>query len=214
MSDKESLNENQKENKEEENKDSKILQSEENVNKENPLEDKPENAQIDEQNNENNNNNNKDNIDDKDNIDNNNKENIESNNPLNLEENKDKNNIDNNKEEEKHKLRTKEDYELEINNLKKELEEKNKLLISLQNTENPEYVIPEILGKIEAQRLLEMVNENKIKQQRTKIESIKQMVKSLDEQFKNQLKIKEQKINKKLEPFVKKNKDLLQELNS
>ena len=42
MSDKESLNENQKENKEEENKDSKILQSEENVNKENPLEDKPE----------------------------------------------------------------------------------------------------------------------------------------------------------------------------
>ena len=40
------------------------------------------------------------------------------------------------------------------------------------------------------------------------------MVKSLNEQFKNQLKMKEQKINKKLEPFVKKNKDLLQEVNS
>ena len=40
------------------------------------------------------------------------------------------------------------------------------------------------------------------------------MVKNLDEQFKNQLKIKEQKINKKLEPFIKKNKDLLTEINS
>ena len=90
----------------------------------------------------------------------------------------------------------------------------NKNMFKLQKTENPEYKIPEILGKIEAQNLFEIVNENKIKQQRLKIDSIKQMVKSLDEQFKYQLKMKEQKINKKLEPFVKKNKDLLQELNS
>ena len=62
------------------------------------------------------------------------------------------------------------------------------------------------MGKIEVQKLFEIANENKIKQQKLKIESIKQMVKSVDEQFKNQLKIKEQKINKKLEPFVKKNK--------
>ena len=40
------------------------------------------------------------------------------------------------------------------------------------------------------------------------------MVKNLDEQFKYQLKMKEQKINRKLEPFFKKNNDLLQEINS
>ena len=112
------------------------------------------------------------------------------------------------------KLKIKEDYELVIKNLNQELEEKNELLIQLQNLENPEYKIPEILGKIEAQNLFEMINENKIKEQRLKIDSIKSMVKNLDEQFKYQLKMKEQKINKKLEPFVKKNKDLLQELNS
>ena len=106
------------------------------------------------------------------------------------------------------KLQTKEEYEEEIRKLKEELEEKDRILFSLQNKENPEYKIPEIMGKIEVQKLFEIANENKIKQQKLKIESIKQMVKSVDEQFKNQLKIKEQKINKKLEPFVKKNKEL------
>ena len=124
-----------------------------------------------------------------------------------------KNNNSSTKDDET-KLKIKEDYELVIKNLNQELEEKNELLIQLQNLENPEYKIPEILGKIEAQNLFEMINENKIKEQRLKIDSIKSMVKNLDEQFKYQLKMKEQKINKKLEPFVKKNKDLLQELNS
>ena len=135
---------------------------------------------------------------------------------INVDINNINNNNNNNKKinEEEKKSKTKEDYELEINNLKQELNEKNALLISLKNSENPEYKIPEILGKIEAQNLFEMINENKIKEQRLKIDSIKSMVKNLDEQFKYQLKMKEQKINKKLEPFVKKNKDLLQELNS
>ena len=108
----------------------------------------------------------------------------------------------------------KNNYKEEIEKLKKELEEKNRLLIELQNEDNPEFKIPELIGKIEAQKLLEFSNENKIKQQKTKIESIKNMVKDLDEQFKYQLKLKEQKINKKLEPFVKKNNDLIQEINS
>ena len=38
--------------------------------------------------------------------------------------------------------KTKKDYEKEINDLKQELEEKNREIISLQNTENPEYKIP------------------------------------------------------------------------
>ena len=143
---------------------------------------------------------------------NNNQENLDLN-YINVDiNNNGSNNMKINEEEKKSK--TKEDYELEINNLKQELNEKNALLISLKNSENPEYKIPEILGKIEAQNLFEMINENKIKEQRLKIDSIKRMVKSLDEQFKHQLKMKEQKINKKLEPFIKKNKDLLQEINS
>ena len=56
----------------------------------------------------------------------------------------------------------------------------------MQNPENPEYKIPEILGKIEAHNLCEIINENKINQQKEKIKSIKKMVKDLDEQFKNQ----------------------------
>ena len=146
---------------------------------------------------------------------NNNQENLDLN-YINVDINNINNNNNNNKKinEEEKKSKTKEDYEIEINNLKQELNEKNALLISLKNSENPEYKIPEILGKIEAQNLFEMINENKIKEQRLKIDSIKSMVKNLDEQFKYQLKMKEQKINKKLEPFVKKNKDLLQELNS
>lgn len=122
----------------------------------------------------------------------------------NINENNEK--IDKSKEKEK--------YIEEIESLKKELEEKNRILIELKNEDNPEYIIPNILGQIEAQRLLEISNENKIKQQQTKIESIKKMVKNLDEQFKYQLKMKEQKINRKLEPFFKKNNDLLQEINS
>ena len=108
----------------------------------------------------------------------------------------------------------KEQYKEEINRLKQEIEEKNKELSELQNENNPEYKIPELLGKIEAQRLLEFTNENKISQNQTKIESIRKKVKDLDEQFKYQLKMKEQKINKKLEPFVKKNNDLIQEIDS
>ena len=207
----ENENENSRQNEEEEkNEEDKEIKVDENTNEQNQHQQdiNPENEQIPEQNNENNidNNNNS-----KNEIDVNNEESL---NQPNIEENLDNNNINNGVNEEEKKLKTKEVYELEINNLKQELEEKNRLLISLQNTDNPEYKIPELLGKIEAQNLFEIVNENKIKQQRLKIDSIKQMVKSLNEQFKNQLKMKEQKINKKLEPFVKKNKDLLQEVNS
>ena len=122
--------------------------------------------------------------------------------------------ITNENKEKIDKSKEKEKYIEEIESLKKELEEKNRILIELKNEDNPEYIIPNILGQIEAQRLLEISNENKIKQQQTKIESIKKMVKNLDEQFKYQLKMKEQKINRKLEPFFKKNNDLLQEINS
>ena len=117
---------------------------------------------------------------------NNNNENNENNiNQSNQEENlENQNNLD------EKKLQTKEEYEEEIRKLKEELEEKDRILFSLQNKENPEYKIPEIMGKIEVQKLFEIANENKIKQQKLKIESIKQMVKSVDEQFKNQLKIK------------------------
>ena len=128
--------------------------------------------------------------------------------------NSEEENINNNENIEIEKEKIKEKYKEEIEKLKEELVEKNKLLIELQNEENPEFKIPELLGKIEAQRMLEFPNENKIKEQKTKIESIKIMVKNLDDQFKQQLKIKEQKINKKLEPFVKKNNDLIQEVNS
>ena len=104
-------------------------------------------------------------------------------------------------------------YIEEIKKLKQELSEKNNILIELQNEDNPEFKIAELFGKIEAKRLLEYSNEQKINQQKTKIESIKNMVKNLDEQFKHQLKMKEHKINKKLEPFVNKNNDLIQEIN-
>ena len=201
MSDNENENGNENENPRE-NEEDKEIKVDENANEQNQQDINPENEEIPEANNENNIDNNS-----KNEINNNNEENI---NQPNIEEILDNNNINKNTNKEEKKLKTKEDYESEINNLKEELEEKNRLLISLQNTENPEYKIPEILGKIEAQNLFEIVNENKIKQQRLKIDSIKQMVKSLDEQFKYQLKMKEQKINKKLEPFVKKNKDLLQ----
>ena len=204
----ENENENSRQNEEEEkNEEDKEIKVDENTKEQNQQDINPENEQIQEQNNENN----IDNNNSKNQINNNNEENL---NQPNIEDNVDNQNINNVVNEEEKKLKTKEDYELEINNLKQELEEKNRLLISLQNTDNPEYKIPELLGKIEAQNLFEIVNENKIKQQRLKIDSIKQMVKSLNEQFKNQLKMKEQKINKKLEPFVKKNKDLLQEVNS
>ena len=223
MSEKENQNELNIEN-EGEGKDIKALeavQQEEKENQQNEVNLNPETEQILD-------NNIKDNIEN--NLDNNNEKNKEDKNiSINIDINNNQENLDLNyinvdinnnnnnnmkiNEEEK-KSKTKEDYELEINNLKQELNEKNALLISLKNSENPEYKIPEILGKIEAQNLFEMINENKIKEQRLKIDSIKRMVKSLDEQFKHQLKMKEQKINKKLEPFIKKNKDLLQEINS
>ena len=220
MSEKE--NENQNEiniEKEGKDKDEKVFESpqqEEKENQQNEPNINPEIEQMHENNNEFNGNN-LDNNDDKNKDDinitndiNNNHETIDLN-YINADINK--NNNSTTKDDET-KLKIKEDYELVIKNLNQELEEKNELLIQLQNLENPEYKIPEILGKIEAQNLFEMINENKIKEQRLKIDSIKSMVKNLDEQFKYQLKMKEQKINKKLEPFVKKNKDLLQELNS
>ena len=220
MSEKE--NENQNEiniEKEGKDKDEKVFESpqqEEKENQQNEPNINPEIEQMHENNNEFNGNN-LDNNDDKNKDDinitndiNNNHETIDLN-YINADINK--NNNSSTKDDET-KLKIKEDYELVIKNLNQELEEKNELLIQLQNLENPEYKIPEILGKIEAQNLFEMINENKIKEQRLKIDSIKSMVKNLDEQFKYQLKMKEQKINKKLEPFVKKNKDLLQELNS
>ena len=137
---------------------------------------------------------------------------VDNNNEDNVISEKENNNKEDSKEKENEEIKIK--YKEEIEKLKKELEEKNRIIIELQNEDNPEYKIPELMGKIEAQKLLEFSNENKIKQQKTKIESIKKMVKDLDEQFKYQLKVKEQKINKKLEPFVKKNNDLIQEVNS
>ena len=220
MSEKE--NENQNEiniEKEGEDKDEKVFESpqqEEKENQQNEPNINPEIEQMHENNNEfngnnldNNNDKNKDDINITNDI-NNNHETIDLN-YINADINKNNNSTI---KDDETKLKIKEDYELVIKNLNQELEEKNELLIQLQNLENPEYKIPEILGKIEAQNLFEMINENKIKEQRLKIDSIKSMVKNLDEQFKYQLKMKEQKINKKLEPFVKKNKDLLQELNS
>ena len=220
MSEKE--NENQNEiniEKEGKDKDEKVFESpqqEEKENQQNEPNINPEIEQMHENNNEFNGNN-LDNNDDKNKDDinitndiNNNHETIDLN-YINADINKNNNSTI---KDDETKLKIKEDYELVIKNLNQELEEKNELLIQLQNLENPEYKIPEILGKIEAQNLFEMINENKIKEQRLKIDSIKSMVKNLDEQFKYQLKMKEQKINKKLEPFVKKNKDLLQELNS
>lgn len=220
MSEKE--NENQNEiniEKEGKDKDEKVFESpqqEEKENQQNEPNINPEIEQMHENNNEFNGNNldnnedkNKDDINITNDI-NNNHETIDLN-YINADINKNNNSII---KDDETKLKIKEDYELVIKNLNQELEEKNELLIQLQNLENPEYKIPEILGKIEAQNLFEMINENKIKEQRLKIDSIKSMVKNLDEQFKYQLKMKEQKINKKLEPFVKKNKDLLQELNS
>ena len=220
MSEKE--NENQNEiniEKEGEDKDEKVFESpqqEEKENQQNEPNINPEIEQMHENNNEFNGNNldnnedkNKDDINITNDI-NNNHETIDLN-YINADINKNNNSTI---KDDETKLKIKEDYELVIKNLNQELEEKNELLIQLQNLENPEYKIPEILGKIEAQNLFEMINENKIKEQRLKIDSIKSMVKNLDEQFKYQLKMKEQKINKKLEPFVKKNKDLLQELNS
>ena len=220
MSEKE--NENQNEiniEKEGKDKDEKVFESpqqEEKENQQNEPNINPEIEQMHENNNEFNGNNldnnedkNKDDINITNDI-NNNHETIDLN-YINADINKNNNSTI---KDDETKLKIKEDYELVIKNLNQELEEKNELLIQLQNLENPEYKIPEILGKIEAQNLFEMINENKIKEQRLKIDSIKSMVKNLDEQFKYQLKMKEQKINKKLEPFVKKNKDLLQELNS
>ena len=220
MSEKE--NENQNEiniEKEGKDKDEKVFESpqqEEKENQQNEPNINPEIEQMHENNNEFNGNNldnnedkNKDDINVTNDI-NNNHETIDLN-YINADINKNNNSTI---KDDETKLKIKEDYELVIKNLNQELEEKNELLIQLQNLENPEYKIPEILGKIEAQNLFEMINENKIKEQRLKIDSIKSMVKNLDEQFKYQLKMKEQKINKKLEPFVKKNKDLLQELNS
>ena len=220
MSEKE--NENQNEiniEKEGEDKDEKVFESpqqEEKENQQNEPNINPEIEQMHENKNDingnnldNNNDKNKDDINITNDI-NNNHETIDLN-YINADINKNNNSII---KDDETKLKIKEDYELVIKNLNQELEEKNELLIQLQNLENPEYKIPEILGKIEAQNLFEMINENKIKEQRLKIDSIKSMVKNLDEQFKYQLKMKEQKINKKLEPFVKKNKDLLQELNS
>ena len=220
MSEKE--NENQNEiniEKEGKDKDEKVFESpqqEEKENQQNEPNINPEIEQMHENNNEFNGNNldnnedkNKDDINITNDI-NNNHETIDLN-YINADINKNNNSTI---KEDETKLKIKEDYELVIKNLNQELEEKNELLIQLQNLENPEYKIPEILGKIEAQNLFEMINENKIKEQRLKIDSIKRMVKSLDEQFKHQLKMKEQKINKKLEPFIKKNKDLLQEINS
>ena len=139
---------------------------------------------------------------------------VNENQSSNIKEEENNNNTNNNENLEIEKNKEKEKYKEEIKKLKKELEDKNRELVELQNEENPEYKIPELLGKIEAQKLLEFSNENKIKQQKTKIESIKVMVKDLDEQFKYQLKMKEQKINKKLEPFVKKNNNLIEEINS
>ena len=220
MSEKE--NENQNEiniEKEGKDKDEKVFESpqqEEKENQQNEPNINPEIEQMHENNNDingnnldNNNDKNKDDINITNDI-NNNHETIDLN-YINADINKNNNSTI---KDDETKLKIKEDYELVIKNLNQELEEKNELLIQLQNLENPEYKIPEILGKIEAQNLFEMINENKIKEQRLKIDSIKSMVKNLDEQFKYQLKMKEQKINKKLEPFVKKNKDLLQELNS
>ena len=220
MSEKE--NENQNEiniEKEGKDKDEKVFESpqqEEKENQQNEPNINPEIEQMHENNNDingnildNNDDKNKDDINITNDI-NNNHETIDLN-YINADINKNNNSII---KDDETKLKIKEDYELVIKNLNQELEEKNELLIQLQNLENPEYKIPEILGKIEAQNLFEMINENKIKEQRLKIDSIKSMVKNLDEQFKYQLKMKEQKINKKLEPFVKKNKDLLQELNS
>ena len=220
MSEKE--NENQNEiniEKEGKGKDEKVFESpqqEEKENQQNEPNINPEIEQMHENKNDingnnldNNNDKNKDDINITNDI-NNNHETIDLN-YINADINKNNNSII---KDDETKLKIKEDYELVIKNLNQELEEKNELLIQLQNLENPEYKIPEILGKIEAQNLFEMINENKIKEQRLKIDSIKSMVKNLDEQFKYQLKMKEQKINKKLEPFVKKNKDLLQELNS
>ena len=220
MSEKE--NENQNEiniEKEGKDKDGKVFESpqqEEKENQQNEPNINPEIEQMHENNNDingnnldNNNDKNKDDINITNDI-NNNHETIDLN-YINADINKNNNSTI---KDDETKLKIKEDYELVIKNLNQELEEKNELLIQLQNLENPEYKIPEILGKIEAQNLFEMINENKIKEQRLKIDSIKSMVKNLDEQFKYQLKMKEQKINKKLEPFVKKNKDLLQELNS
>ena len=220
MSEKE--NENQNEiniEKEGKDKDEKVFESpqqEEKENQQNEPNINPEIEQIPENNNDingnildNNDDKNKDDINITNDI-NNNHETIDLN-YINADINKNNNSTI---KDDETKLKIKEDYELVIKNLNQELEEKNELLIQLQNLENPEHKIPEILGKIEAQNLFEMINENKIKEQRLKIDSIKSMVKNLDEQFKYQLKMKEQKINKKLEPFVKKNKDLLQELNS
>ena len=220
MSEKENENQNEinieKEGKEKDEKVFESPQQEEKENQQNEPNINPEIEQMHENNNEFNGNNldnnedkNKDDINITNDI-NNNHETIDLN-YINADINKNNNSTI---KDDETKLKIKEDYELVIKNLNQELEEKNELLIQLQNLENPEYKIPEILGKIEAQNLFEMINENKIKEQRLKIDSIKSMVKNLDEQFKYQLKMKEQKINKKLEPFVKKNKDLLQELNS
>ena len=220
MSEKENENQNEiNREKEGKDKDEKVFESpqqEEKENQQNEPNINPEIEQMHENNNEFNGNN-LDNNDDKNKDDinitndiNNNHETIDLN-YINADINKNNNSTI---KDDETKVKIKEDYELVIKNLNQELEEKNELLLQLQNLENPEYKIPEILGKIEAQNLFEMINENKIKEQRLKIDSIKSMVKNLDEQFKYQLKMKEQKINKKLEPFVKKNKDLLQELNS
>ena len=102
----------------------------------------------------------------------------------------------------------------ELETLKTELNNKNNILSELQNTSNPEYQIPELYAKIETEKLFEMITNQKISKQKIKIDSVKSMAKELDEQFKSQLKIKENKINSKLEPFVKKNQDLSQEINS
>lgn len=105
-------------------------------------------------------------------------------------------------------------YKEELENLENELNKKNNLISELQNPSNPEFQIPELYGKLEAEKLFEMINTQKINKQKIKIDSVKSMAKELDEQFKSQLKIKENKINSKLEPFIKKNQDLSQEINS
>ena len=93
-------------------------------------------------------------------------DNIQEINDINIDNDIEK--IDNNKEIEL--AQKKEKYKEEINRLKQEIEEKNNELSELQNKDNPENIIPELLGKIEAQRLLEFSNENKISQNKSKID--------------------------------------------